>query len=221
MKRFINKDQINNYAFLVIVELIILFMFKSAVNTNNVMTNTFSIVVIVVFIIPVVLSYFSTDILPMFNNIMIPRFQTRKRLFCFVIERIILNSFKIVCILLLPIHFIATFIYQIDFFIIMRYYFSFFITIMIICMIFIIVYFKVRNKNVSIIITYCLSNITNLLSGLFREKDIPNLVVLMHLEYENKVFLIIAMLLFIFLLTAILYKIVYKFEILGESKNVL
>lgn len=221
MKRFINKSQINNYVFFVIVELVILFMFKSAVNTNNIMANTFSIIIIVVFIVPVVLSYFSTDILPIFNNMIVPRFQTKKKFTHFIIEKIVLDSFKMTCTLLLPLHFIAIFIYQMNFVIIMRYYFSFFIIIMIICMLFIIVYFKVRNKNISIIITYCLSNITNLLSSLFRKNSIPNLVALMLFEYENHTILIVSMLLFIILLTTILYKTVYKFEILGESKHVL
>ena len=219
MKRFINKSQINNYVFFVIVELVILFMFKSAVNTNNIMANTFSIIIIVVFIVPVVLSYFSTDILPIFNNMIVPRFQTKKKFTHFIIEKIVLDSFKMTCTLLLPLHFIAIFIYQMNFVIIMRYYFSFFIIIMIICMLFIIVYFKVRNKNISIIITYCLSNITNLLSSLFRKNSIPNLVALMLFEYENHTILIVSMLLFIILLTTILYKTVYKFEILGESKH--
>lgn len=221
MKQFINRNQINNYVFLVIVELIVLFMFKNAVNTDDIMANTFSIIIIVVFIVPVTLSYFSTDILPIFNNMIIPRFQMKKLLFYFIIEKIILDSFKIACILLLPVHFVAVFIYQIDFFMIMRYYISFVLNIMIICMIFMIVYFKIRNKNVAIIITYCLSNITNLLSSLLRENAIPNLVALMLFKYENIIILIITIVLFIILLTVILYKYVCKFEILGESKNVL
>lgn len=221
MKQFINRNQINNYVFLVIVELIVLFMFKNAVNTDDIMANTFSIIIIVVFIVPVTLSYFSTDILPIFNNMIIPRFQMKKLLFYFIIEKIILDSFKIACILLLPVHFVAVFIYQIDFFMIMRYYISFVLNIMIICMIFMIVYFKIRNKNVAIIITYCLSNITNLLSSLLRDNTIPNLVALMLFKYENIIILIITIVLFIILLTAILYKYVCKFEILGESKNVL
>lgn len=219
MKRFINKSQMNNYFFLVIVELVILFMFKSAVNTNNIMVNTFSIIIIVIFIVPVILSYFSTDILPIFNNMIVTRFKTKKKLIYFIIEKIVFDSFKITCALLLPLHFVTIFIYQMDFFIIMRYYLSFFITVMIICMIFIIVHFKVRNKNISIIITYCLSNMTNLLSGLFKVNSIPNLVALMLFEYENNTILIVSMLLSIMLLTAILYKTVYKFEILGDSKH--
>ena len=90
MNRFINKSQINNYLFFVIVELVILFMFKGSVNTNNIMVNTFSIIIIVVFIIPVVLSYFSTDILPIFNNMIMPRFQTKTRLFSFIMGQMIL-----------------------------------------------------------------------------------------------------------------------------------
>lgn len=221
MKQFINRDQINNYIFLAAVEMIILFMFKNAVNTDDIMANTFSIVIIAVFIVPVVLSYFSADILPIFNNMIIPRFQTKKKLFYFIIEKIFLGSFKIVCILLLPVHFAAVFIYQIDFFMIMRYYISFVINIMIICVIFMIVYFKIRNKNVAVIITYCLCNITSLLSSLFRENNIPNLVALMLFKYENKIILISVMVLFIILLAVILYKNICKSEILGESKNVL
>lgn len=221
MKQFINRDQINNYVFLAIVEMIILFMFKKAVNTDDIMANTFSIIIIAVFIVPVVLSYFSADILPIFNNMIIPRFQTKKKLFYFIIEKIFLDSFKIVCILLLPVHFAAVFIYQIDFFMIMRYYISFVINIMIICMIFMIVYFKIRNKNVAVIITYCLCNITSLLSSLFRENTVPNLVALMLFKYENKIILITVMVLFTILLAVILYKNICKLEILGESKNVL
>lgn len=87
MKQFINRDQINNYIFLVIVELIVLFMFKNAVNTNDIMSNTFSIIIIVVFIVPVILSYFSTDILPIFNNMIIPRFQTKKSYSILLLKR--------------------------------------------------------------------------------------------------------------------------------------
>ena len=221
MKQFINKEQMNNYIFLAIVELIVLFMFKNAISTDNIMANTFSIIVIVVFVIPVVLSYFSTDILPIFNNMLIPRFQTKKRLFYFIIVKTIFDSFKIVCILLVPIHIITTFVYRIHFFELTRYYFSFFMVIMLIFIVFMIVYFKVRNKNVAIIITYCLSNVMNLLSSLFREKSIPNLVEVMHLEYENKVFLIVFILLLIVTLMVILYKIVSRFEMVGETKNVL
>lgn len=221
MKQFINRDQINNYIFLAAVEMIILFMFKNAVNTDDIMANTFSIVIIAVFIVPVVLSYFSADILPIFNNMIIPRFQTKKKLFYFIIEKIFLGSFKIVCILLLPVHFAAVFIYQIDFFMIMRYYISFVINIMIICVIFMIVYFKIRNKNVAVIITYCLCNITSLLSSLFRENAVPNLTALMLFKYENKIILITVMVLFTILLAVILYKNICKLEILGESKNVL
>lgn len=221
MKQFINRDQINNYIFLAAVEMIILFMFKNAVNTDDIMANTFSIIIIAVFIVPVVLSYFSADILPIFNNMIIPRFQTKKKLFYFIIEKIFLGSFKIVCILLLPVHFAAVFIYQIDFFMIMRYYISFVINIMIICVIFMIVYFKIRNKNVAVIITYCLCNITSLLSSLFRENAVPNLTALMLFKYENKIILITVMVLFTILLAVILYKNICKLEILGESKNVL
>lgn len=221
MKQFINRDQINNYVFLAAVEMIILFMFKKAVNTDDIMANTFSIIIIAVFIVPVVLSYFSADILPIFNNMIIPRFQTKKQLFYFITEKIFLDSFKIACILLLPVHFAAVFIYQIDFFMIMRYYISFVINIMIICMIFMIVYFKIRNKNVAVIITYCLCNITSLLSSLFRENAVPNLTALMLFKYENKIILISVMVLFTILLAVILYKNICKLEILGESKNVL
>lgn len=221
MKQFINRNQINNYVFLAAVEMIILFMFKNAVNTDDIMANTFSIIIIVVFIVPVVLSYFSADILPIFNNMIIPRFQTKKKLFYFITEKIFLDSFKIVCILLLPVHFAAVFIYKIDFFVIMRYYISFVINIMIICMIFMIVYFKTRNKNVAVIITYCLSNITNLLSSLFRENAVPNLTALMLFKYENKIILITVMVLFTILLAIILYINICKLELLGESKNVL
>lgn len=221
MNRFINKSQINNYLFFVIVELVILFMFKGSVNTNNIMVNTFSIIIIVVFIIPVVLSYFSTDILPIFNNMIMPRFQTKKRLFSFIMGKMILDAFTITCALLLPLHVISVLIYHIDFFLIMRYYLSFFITIMMICMIYIIVHIRVRNKTISIIITYCLSNITNLLSGLLRERRIPNLVALMLFEYENKTVLIVSILLSIMLLTALLYRTIDQFEMLGESKHVL
>lgn len=84
-----------------------------------------------------------------------------------------------------------------------------------------IVYLKTRNKNVSVIITYCLCNITNLLSSLFRDNTIPNLVALLLFEYENKIILITAMVLLIILLAVILYKNIYKLEILGEFKNVL
>lgn len=221
MKQFINKSQINNYLFLVIVDFVILFMFKGSVNTNNIMVNTFSIIIIVVFIVPMVLSYFSTDILPVLNNMIVPRFQSKKKLFSFIIEKIVLGAFTITCALLLPIHVISIFIYRMDFFIIMRYYLSFFITIMMICMIYIIVYIKVRNKTISIILTYCLSNVTNLLSSLFREKRIPNLVALMLLEYENKAVLIFSILLSIILLTTVLYRTIAQFEMLGESKHVL
>ena len=221
MKRFIHKDQMNNSIFFLIVELVVLFMFRSSIHTTDVMMNTFSTIIIMIFIIPVVLSYFSTDILRIFNYMIIPRFQSKKKLFGFIIERIIIDSFKMTCLLLVPVHLVGTVIYHMNFFMIMRYYFTFFMTLVTFCLIYIIVYFKMRNKNVSIIISYFLCNITTLLSSLFRQNSIPSISSIMLLEYEKPATLLIVMIVLIVLLSAILYRIVTQFELLGESKNVL
>lgn len=221
MKRFIHKDQMNNFIFFVIVELVVLFMFRSSIHTSDVMGNTFSVIVIMIFVIPVVLSYFSTDILRIFNYMIIPRFQSKKELFGFIIERIVMDSFKMACLLLVPVHLVGTVIYHMNFFMIMRYYFSFFITLVTFCLIYIIVYFKMRNKNISIIISYFLCNITTLLGSLLRQNSIPSISSIMLLEYEQPAALLIVMIVLIVILSAILYRAVTQFELLGESKNVL
>ena len=221
MKRFIHKDQMNNSIFFVIVELVVLFMFRSSIHTTDVMMNTFSTIIIMIFIIPVVLSYFSTDILRIFNYMIIPRFQSKKKLFGFIIERIIIDSFKMTCLLLVPVHVLGTVIYHMNFFMILRYYFSFFMTLVTFCLIYIIVYFKMRNKNVSIIISYFLCNITTLLGSLFRQNSIPSISSIMLLEYEKPAILLIVMIMLIVLLSVILDRVVTQFELLGESKNVL
>lgn len=221
MKRFIHKGQMNNSIFFVIVELVVLFMFRSSIHTTDVMMNTFSTIIIMIFIIPVVLSYFSTDILRIFNYMIIPRFQSKKKLFGFIIERIIIDSFKMTCLLLVPVHVLGTVIYHMNFFMIMRYYFSFFMTLVTFCLIYIIVYFKMRNKNVSIIISYFLCNITTLLGSLFRQNSIPSISSIMLLEYEKPAILLIVMIMLIVLLSVILDRVVTQFELLGESKNVL
>ena len=221
MKRFIHKDQMNNFIFFVIVELVALFMFRSSIHTSDVMGNTFSVIVIMIFVIPVVLSYFSTDILRIFNYMIIPRFQSKKELFGFIIERIVMDSFKMACLLLVPVHLVGTVIYHMNFFMIMRYYFSFFITLVTFCLIYIIVYFKMRNKNISIIISYFLCNITTLLGSLLRQNSIPSISSIMLLEYEQPAALLIVMIVLIVILSAILYRAVTRFELLGESKNVL
>lgn len=221
MKRFIHKDQMNNFIFFVIVELVVLFMFRSSIHTSDVMGNTFSVIVIMIFVIPVVLSYFSTDILRIFNYMIIPRFQSKKELFGFIIERIVMDSFKMACLLLVPVHLVGTVIYHMNFFMIMRYYFSFFITLVTFCLIYIIVYFKMRNKNISIIISYFLCNITTLLGSLLRQNSIPSISSIMLLEYEQPAALLIVMIVLIVILSAILYRAVTRFELLGESKNVL
>lgn len=221
MKRFIHKDQMNNSIFFVIVELVVLFMFRSSIHTTDVMMNTFSTIIIMIFIIPVVLSYFSTDILRIFNYMIIPRFQSKKKLFGFIIERIIIDSFKMTCLLLVPVHVLGTVIYHMNFFMIMRYYFSFFMTLVTFCLIYIIVYFKMRNKNVSIIISYFLCNITTLLGSLFRQNSIPSISSIMLLEYVKPAILLIVMIMLIVLLSVILDRVVTQFELLGESKNVL
>lgn len=221
MKRFIHKDQMNNFIFFVIVELVVLFMFRSSIHTSDVMGNTFSVIVIMIFVIPVVLSYFSTDILRIFNYMIIPRFQSEKELFGFIIERIVMDSFKMACLLLVPVHLVGTVIYHMNFFMIMRYYFSFFITLVTFCLIYIIVYFKMRNKNISIIISYFLCNITTLLGSLLRQNSIPSISSIMLLEYEQPAALLIVMIVLIVILSAILYRAVTRFELLGESKNVL
>ena len=129
MKQFIHKDQMNNSIFFAVVELVVLFMFKNSIHTGDVMGNTFSVIVIMIFIIPVVLSYFSTDILRIFNYMIIPRFQSKKKLFGFIVERILMDSFKMTCLLLVPVHLVGTVIYHMSFFMIMRYYFSFFMNL--------------------------------------------------------------------------------------------
>ena len=211
----------NNFIFFVIVELVVLFMFRSSIHTSDVMGNTFSVIVIMIFVIPVVLSYFSTDILRIFNYMIIPRFQSKKELFGFIIERIVMDSFKMACLLLVPVHLVGTVIYHMNFFMIMRYYFSFFITLVTFCLIYIIVYFKMRNKNISIIISYFLCNITTLLGSLLRQNSIPSISSIMLLEYEQPAALLIVMIALIVILSAILYRAVTRFELLGESKNVL
>lgn len=221
MKRFIHKDQMNNSIFFVIVELVVLFMFRSSIHMSHVMINTFSDIVIMIFIIPVVLSYFSTDILRIFNFMVIPRFQSKKKLFDFIIERIVMDSFKMTCLLLVPVHLVGTVIYHMNFFMIMRYYFTFFMTLVTFCLIYIIVYFKMRNKNVSIIISYFICNITTLVGSLFRQNSIPSISSIMLLDYEKPAILLIVMIMLIVLLSAILYRIITQFELLGESKNVL
>lgn len=221
MKRFIHKDQMNNSIFFVIVELVVLFMFRSSIHTTDVMMNTFSTIIIMIFIIPVVLSYFSTDILRIFNYMIIPRFQSKKKLFGFIIERIVIDSFKMTCLLLVPVHVLGTVIYHMNFFMIMRYYFSFLMTLVTFCMIHIIVYFKMRNKNISIIISYFLCNITTLLGSLLRQNSIPSISSIMLLEYEKPAILLIVMIVLIVLLSVILDRVVTRFELLGESKNVL
>ena len=221
MKRFILKDQMNNSIFFVIVELVVLFMFRSSIHTTDVMMNTFSTIIIMIFIIPVVLSYFSTDILRIFNYMIIPRFQSKKKLFGFIIERIVIDSFKMTCLLLVPVHVLGTVIYHMNFFMIMRYYFSFLMTLVTFCLIYIIVYFKMRNKNISIIISYFLCNITTLLGSLLRQNSIPSISSIMLLEYEKPAILLIVMIVLIVLLSVILDRVVTRFELLGESKNVL
>ena len=211
----------NNSIFFLIVELVVLFMFRSSIHTTDVMMNTFSTIIIMIFIIPVVLSYFSTDILRIFNYMIIPRFQSKKKLFGFIIERIVMDSFRMTCLLLVPVHLVGTVIYHMNFFMIMRYYFSFFITLVTFCLIYIIVYFKMRNKNISIIISYFLCNITTLLGSLLRQNSIPSISSIMLLEYEKPAALLIVMIVLIVLLSAILYRAVTQFELLGESKNVL
>lgn len=211
----------NNSIFFVIVELVVLFMFRSSIHMSDVMGNTFSVIVIMIFVIPVVLSYFSTDMLRIFNYMIIPRFQSKKEVFGFIIERIVMDSFKMVCLLLVPVHVMGTVIYHMNFFMIMRYYFSFFITLVTFCLIYIIVYFKMRNKNISIIISYFLCNITTLLGSLIRQNSIPSISSIMLLEYEKPAALLIVMIVLIVLLSAILYRVVNRFELLGESKNVL
>lgn len=116
MKQFIHKDQMNNSIFFAVVELVVLFMFKNSIHTSDVMGNTFSVIVIMIFIIPVVLSYFSTDILRIFNFMIIPRFQSKKKLFGFIVERILMDSFKMTCLLLVPVHLVGTVIYHMSFF---------------------------------------------------------------------------------------------------------
>lgn len=221
MKRFIYKNQMNNSIFFLIVELVVLFMFRSSIHTTDVMMNTFSTIIIMIFIIPVVLSYFSTDILRIFNYMIIPRFQSKKKLFGFIIERIVMDSFRMTCLLLVPVHLVGTVIYHMNFFMIMRYYFSFFITLVTFCLIYIIVYFKMRNKNISIIISYFLCNITTLLGSLLRQNSIPSISSIMLLEYEKPAALLIVMIVLIVLLSVILDRAVTQFELLGESKNVL
>lgn len=221
MKRFIYKNQMNNSIFFLIVELVVLFMFRSSIHTTDVMMNTFSTIIIMIFIIPVVLSYFSTDILRIFNYMIIPRFQSKKKLFGFIIERIVMDSFRMTCLLLVPVHLVGTVIYHMNFFMIMRYYFSFFITLISFCLIYIIVYFKMRNKNISIIISYFLCNITTLLGSLLRQNNIPSISSIMLLEYEKPATLLIVMIVLIVLLSVILDRAVTQFELLGESKNVL
>lgn len=199
MKRFIYKNQMNNSIFFLIVELVVLFMFRSSIHTTDVMMNTFSTIIIMIFIIPVVLSYFSTDILRIFNYMIIPRFQSKKKLFGFIIERIVMDSFRMTCLLLVPVHLVGTVIYHMNFFMIMRYYFSFFITLVTFCLIYIIVYFKMRNKNISIIISYFLCNITTLLGSLLRQNSIPSISSIMLLEYEKPAALLIVMIVLIVL----------------------
>lgn len=221
MKRFIHKDQINNSIFFIIVELVILFMFKNSVHTSDVMGNTFSVIVIMIFIIPVVMSYFSTDILRIFNYMILPRFQSKKKLFGFIVKRIIMDSFKMTCLLLVPVHLVGTVIYHMNFFVIMRYYYSFFIILVTVCLIYILVYFKMRNKNIAIINSYFLCNITTLLGSLLRQNSIPSISSIMLLEYEKPATLLIVMSVLIVLLSVILYRVVNRFELLGESKIVL
>ena len=108
-----------------------------------------------------------------------------------------------------------------SFFMIMRYYFSFFMTLISVCLIYIIVYLKMRNKNISIIISYFLCNITTLLGSLFRQYSIPSISSIMLLEYEKPAILLIMTIVLIVLLSAILDRVVDRFELLGESKNVL
>ena len=151
----------------------------------------------------------------------IPRFQSKKELFGFIIERIVMDSFKMACLLLVPVHLVGTVIYHMNFFMIMRYYFSFFITLVTFYLIYIIVYFKMRNKNISIIISYFLCNITTLLGSLLRQNSIPSISSIMLLEYEQPAALLIVMIVLIVILSAILYRAVTRFELLGESKNVL
>ena len=151
----------------------------------------------------------------------IPRFQSKKKLFGFIVERILMDSFKMTCLLLVPVHLVGTVIYHMSFFMIMRYYFSFFMTLISVCLIYIIVYLKMRNKNISIIISYFLCNITTLLGSLLRQNSIPSISSIMLLEYEKPATLLIETIMLIVLLSAILYRVVNRFELLGESKNVL
>lgn len=128
MKRFIYKNQMNNSIFFLIVELVVLFMFRSSIHTTDVMMNTFSTIIIMIFIIPVVLSYFSTDILRIFNYMIIPRFQSKKTIWFYYWKNrngFFQNDMSIIgscsscgnCNI------------SYEFFMIMRYYFSFFITL--------------------------------------------------------------------------------------------
>ncbi|WP_295130525.1 hypothetical protein, partial [uncultured Catenibacterium sp.] len=102
-----------------------------------------------------------------------------------------------------------------------RYYFSFFMALISVCLIYIIVYLKMRNKNISIIISYFLCNFTTLLGSLLRQYSIPSISSIMLLEYEKPATLLIVTIVLIVLLSAILYSVINRFELLGGSKNVL
>lgn len=116
MKQFIHKDQMNNSIFFAVVELVVLFMFKNSIHTSDVMGNTFSVIVIMIFIIPVVLSYFSTDILRIFNFMIIPRFQSKKSYLGLLSKEFLWILFKMTCLLLVPVHLVGTVIYHMSFF---------------------------------------------------------------------------------------------------------
>lgn len=77
---------------------------------------------------------------------------------------------------------------------------------------------SINSRKFNYLLTF---NSLSLLGSLLRQYSIPGISSIMLLEYEKPATLLIVTIVLIVLLSAILYRVVPQFQLLGESKNVL
>lgn len=217
MNKLIDREQMFNYILIIVSEIAISFLAIMNLSSKDYMSNIFSILTVLFFILPASLSFMLTLLSKYIQEIIIVKFITSKKLYLFLVDKIFNTSFILTCLNLIPIHLMIYCFYRIETLFFFRYYLGFFLFYIFLLTMLTIFYLKTTNKTTSFICTFVIVNIPTVLKGINRNLSILTIPDILCLNCEPKVFILLFTLTFCLILFG--YKIVSNLELIGDYKN--
>lgn len=197
MKRLINKDYYKNYIFILLIEILILFISyrRARLVSSGYFYSVYSFNDILL-IIPSVILFFSNICTEYFQENVFYRYEKKIKLFYVLFEKTVINSLIFTGVYFLPTVIMAYIFRMSDFYFSFQVSISFFMCFMIIQLVFLIVYSINLKSTISFIISYLIFMLFSG-TGIALKNDFIStttfFVITSKLEYRGLVFIILTL----------------------------